>query len=392
MATFGIRGPSRATHRRSARRALLAVAATAAICAAGPAAARADAALGQWRFDEPAGDTALDGGAYGLDGRLGAAPGADAADPTRIPGLSGGALRFDGGAFVRLPDAPELAPERLTVEAVVRAASSPGQYRYLVSRGGRDCFAGAYGLYTAKAGGVALYVLDGQRFVVSATARAEDVWDGAWHHVAGTFDGGRLRLYVDGRPVGEPSAPVSRIDYGGMSANAAFGRYVGSCDLSFTGDLDLVRLHARGLAAAAIADAAWSELHPAGTVRPPALLPPLSAADPPTTLEAVRPAAPVTAVPGAPERACTLALSRRRIVARRKTRVRVRVTQRGAPVRGVRVVARQRGRAKWRWAARTGQRGRVRLTIRARRPGRVKVSASMLPSCSPATIRVARRR
>jgi hypothetical protein len=33
-----------------------------------------------------------------------------------------------------------------------------------------------------------------------------------------------------------------RIDYSTTTSNAAFGRYVGDCDLSFRGDLDLVRL------------------------------------------------------------------------------------------------------------------------------------------------------
>jgi hypothetical protein len=106
----------------------------------------------------------------------------------------------------------------------------------------QGCLAGSYGLYTAAAGGVALYVFDGARYVVSATARPADVWNGAWHHVAGTFDGRTLRLFVDGRPVGDPMEAPLRIAYVGVSTRASFGQYVGDCELTFRGDMDLVRL------------------------------------------------------------------------------------------------------------------------------------------------------
>ena len=60
----------------------------------------------------------------------------DPADPEWIAGASGSALRFDGTSSVRLPDSQRLTPQHLTVEAVARADRSPGTHRYLVSRGG----------------------------------------------------------------------------------------------------------------------------------------------------------------------------------------------------------------------------------------------------------------
>ena len=86
--------------------------------------------VGTWGFDEPGGQHALDAGPFGLDGRLGRSEASDELDPARIAGArGGGALRFGGGTFVRLPDASELAPAHLTVEAVVRAEGSPGRWR-----------------------------------------------------------------------------------------------------------------------------------------------------------------------------------------------------------------------------------------------------------------------
>ena len=238
----------------------------------GPAPAAAQSGLlGQWRFDEPDGQRIIDDGPHALTGFLGSSDGADAADPVRVPGASGGALHFDGDRFVQLPDSASLAASTLTVEAVVRAGTSPGAWRYLVSRGGRGCVAGSYGLYTGAAGGVALYVFDGTRYVVSATARPSDVWNGAWHHVAGTFDGRALRLFVDGRAVGEPMDAPLRIDYAGTSARLSFGQYAGDCELSFRGDIDLVRLSSGARSQETLASsAAAAGVPPAAGPLPPA--------------------------------------------------------------------------------------------------------------------------
>jgi hypothetical protein len=379
---------TRARHIRTlARAAVLAAAFGAA--QEGSAAAAEHGLVGAWHLDEPEGQTVLDDGPFGLDGQLGTAAGPDADDPSRIAGVSGSALRFAAGSFVRLPDAPELAVGTLTIEAVVRASGSPGGYRYVVSRGSHGCLAGSYGLYTAAAGGIAIYAFDGSRYVVSPTARPQDVWDGAWHHVAGTFDEHVLRVYVDGRPVGTPTAVPLRIDYATTTASAALGRYVGTCDLSYRGDLDLARLWSRPLGGGEIADAAQRELRPG---EPPSSSPPppLPAADPTTTLPGPPPAStPPPAALGAPPRACALRLSRSHISARRRTSVRVWVTLRGRPVPGVRVVARRTGRSKPITQARTGRVGHARLRIRVQTPGRVRVSAAVRPSCRPRFIRVA---
>jgi hypothetical protein len=358
---------------------------------AGAQAAQADpATVGEWRFDEPGGQVALDSGPSGLDGRLGTSADDDAADPQRIAGVASGALRFAGGSYVQLPDAAELAPPTLSVDAVVRATGSPGAYRYIVSRGGQGCFAGSYGLYTARAAGVAFYAFDGSGYVVSATARPSDVWDGAWHHVAGTFDGSSLRVYVDGRRVGDPSDGPTHIDWSSTSPAAAIGRYVGSCDLAFAGDMDLVRVWQGALTASAVAANATDELDLTTPIDPAG--PPLTPAAPPTRVAATPPETPRTSTPGAPVRACAMGVSRSRIVVRRRTTVRVKVTVRGVPRRAVEVVAHQAGTRRAITKGRTGRRGRVKLVLKASRRGKVRISAAVTPTCSPAFIRVVRAR
>ena len=308
-----------------------------------------------------------DDGPQRLDGTLGATGTPDAADPARIAGAAGGGLRFDGASFVRLPDSAALAVPTLTAEAVVRAGTSPGAYRYVVSRGGRSCVAGSYGLYSGAAGGVALYVFDGTRYVVSASARPADVWNGAWHHVAGTFDGRALRLYVDGRPVGEPMSAPLAIDYGSTSAHASLGQYAGDCALSFRGDMDLVRLWAGARTASEIGDAA------ATSVGAPAGSGPLPAAAPGTTIAGTAPGT------GSSRRRCRLKLVGTRIRARR-TVVRVGVTRGGRAVSAVKVVARRIGGRRIA-AARTNAAGRASLAFGARR-GRVRIAVPARPGCA----------
>ncbi|MGZ8647543.1 MAG: LamG domain-containing protein [Solirubrobacteraceae bacterium] len=335
--------------------------------------------IGQWRFDESDGQIAADDGPQGLSGRLGTSDLPDAADPGRIAGASGRALRFDGSTFVRLPDTGALAVPSLTTEAVARADASPGPWRYLVSRGGTGCLAGSYGLYTAAAGGVAFYVFDGARYVVSATARPSDVWNGGWHHVAGTFDGSELRLFVDGRPVGEPMDAPLRIEYAGVSPRASFGHYVGECQLSFSGDMDLVRLWSGARSAEAIAQTA------PGVPPAPAGAGPLPAAAPGTVIAAEE-AARVRERPAASGgRGCVVKVVRRRARGKRVTVVHVRVTARKRPLPATAVVARRTGRRKVLARARTDGHGRARLALRS---GRVSITAKRRAGCTPARVRV----
>jgi hypothetical protein len=366
------------SNRRHATWQLLAGTLALLLLAAGAAASAASASLvGQWRFDEPDGQVVSDDGPFALDGWLGAAAGADGADPLRIAGLSGSALRFDGTSLVRLPSSPALAPQRLTVEAVVRAPTSPGSWRHIVSRGGNGCIAAAYGLYTAAADGLAIYIFDGSRFLVSATARPEDVWDGGWHHVAGTFDGAALRLYIDGRPVGEPMPAPLRIDYGGTSTATQIGQYGGACDRAFVGDVDQVTLWSHALSAQELEDA-----QPDGPATP---LPAAAAG----TIIAGEGGLTAPAASTAPS-GCKVRVSRKRVAAGRRVVVRARVTRLGRGHRSARVVARRAGRRKTLASASISARGHARLVLRLRRGTKVELRVKGRAGCAPAYVRVTR--
>ena len=141
---------------------------------------------------------------------------------------------------MRLPAAPQLEPATLTLEAVVRAGHSPGQFRYVVSHGAQGCLAGSYGLYTGRDGGIAFYIFDGESLPRDRGGRARPTSGTARGITSpGSSTARSLRLFVDGRPVGEPIAAPPTIAYELTSDDHYFGTYQGTCALPLKGDVDL---------------------------------------------------------------------------------------------------------------------------------------------------------
>ena len=216
-----------------------------------------DALAGWWPMYEGSGQVVHDVSGNGNHGTLGSTTGVDNNDPTWINGVwFGSALRFDGNDFVRIPDSPKLAPQNLTVSAWVRGAGSPGNYRYIVGKGGEGCLRSSYGLYTAANGGLMFYTSDGQLVHASAQLSPSEIWDGRWHYVAGTWDGTSARLFLDGVNRGTDQSATGTIDYNLPVSDTGIGGYLGTCDLYYTGDIDDVALFSQPLAI----DKIWSAI------------------------------------------------------------------------------------------------------------------------------------
>jgi len=168
-------------------------------------------------------------------------------------GVVGRAFRLDGvNDFIQVPQATNLEPASVTVDAWVRSMA-PGSIRYIVSKGGKACAVASYGLYTENLG-LAFYVSDGTAYKDSPYA-PPSIWDGLWHHVAGTFDQTTrtVRLFVDGAEVGAGTTTTFDIAYNLPDTDDLFiGRFGGSCPLNFPGDVDEVEVFARALSAAEI--------------------------------------------------------------------------------------------------------------------------------------------
>lgn len=169
-----------------------------------------------------------------------------------VAGKVGQAFSFNGTNFIRVARNSNLEPSQVTVDAWVKA-SSPGVFKSIVTKGASGGTSASYALYTGSSGGLIFYVFDGSTFVLSPDA-GSGVWDGAFHHVAGTYDGATVRLYVDGVQVGSGTPTTISIGYGLPTNNDL---YIGSYNdgittfppgfVNFPGVVDEVEIFSRAL-------------------------------------------------------------------------------------------------------------------------------------------------
>ena len=342
-------------------------------CAA-PASA-APTLLAQWTLDEGAGQVVGDASGHASNGQLGSTAGADAADPAWIAGhAGGGALDFNGSSYVTVPDTGLLEPQRVAVDAWVRRSGSPGRWRYVLSKGSLACDRGAYGLYSGWSGGMAFYVSSAAEYTISPEVSAATVWDGAWHHVIGSYDGDRVRLWIDGSQVGSGTPNSKPIAYTSSSRGIYIGTYRGSCDLGFSGAIDDV--------------AVWDDRPPAAAPGP--VIAPVP--DAPTHIGIAAGAGGggsgtvLGDTKSRPQGCLRVTLSRRTIPVRRKTRLTATVKRNGRRVAGVRVLFSGKGVSTT--GARTDPKGEAKIAVRASKAGRLKVRIrGQKSSCSTPTLR-----
>jgi Concanavalin A-like lectin/glucanases superfamily len=200
--------------------------------------------VGTWSFNEGKGSVARDSSGHRLEGHL-----EGAAQWTKGRFQTG--LGFDGStAGVDVPDSPLLEPSTVTVSAWVDSGASPGDYRYVVAKGGDACSAASYGLYTGPEGGIAFYVSreGGYAWTISPAVEPSSIWNGQWHNVIGTYDGSSVRLYVDGRQVGSGTPDSAPIAYGlSTSGDLEIGAYPWCSSSDFSGSIDEVKVFDRAL-------------------------------------------------------------------------------------------------------------------------------------------------
>jgi hypothetical protein len=142
--------------------------------------------VGWWKLDETVGNVMADAGGNQHAGTL-------VGNPKRVPGVVAGALEFDGeGDYVDLGAAADFdITDRITVCAWVKVTAFDTDWQAIVAKGdtawrlsrdqGNNLHFACTGLWPEWVRGSA------------------NVNDGQWHHVAGTYDGRELRLYVDGK-------------------------------------------------------------------------------------------------------------------------------------------------------------------------------------------------
>jgi hypothetical protein len=196
--------------------------------------------LAWWTFDEPANEpVAFDYSGHRLGGIVRKA--------RRTAGISGSALLCDGGC-VAVPPSPLLSvTDALTLECWVKTEARGQKNNWIINRV----------LQGGTSTGYRLGLLDDRPcFEIPQTDWSHHLTapsplpTGKWVHVVGTFDGSRMRLYVDGVEVAAMDRP------GPIKPNAFrlhLGTYEEGHQAHFTGALDEVRIYGRALSPSEVA-------------------------------------------------------------------------------------------------------------------------------------------
>jgi hypothetical protein len=173
----------------------------------------------------------------------------------RAPGRLGNGLKCGGvGSGIDVGHSPELDPPRLTVEAWIKLATYPAgedTRRWIANKNGNEWKQAHYGLIICgKNVGAYLNTGGGQGNCHGAQSSTGPLKLNAWHHVAMTYDGSTLKVFLDGTPVA--SAKVGKTRVAGRGGFAIGHRQDGHRPSYFSGVIDEVRLYRKALAPEAI--------------------------------------------------------------------------------------------------------------------------------------------
>jgi 1,4-alpha-glucan branching enzyme len=195
--------------------------------------------LAYWTFDEGTGSMAFDSSGNTNTGAVLLGGG------NWTSGMINGALSFDGESTqVTVSNAASLNPvQTITIVAWVNA-----QYWFntphILEKGNTD---NQYGLFVNGSGQLE-FLLAG---VANGTLSVTPPSAGDWHHVAGTYDGSLVSLYIDGQLVAQQSAsgPLAIT----TDPLAIGDKPSGNVFTSFAGVIDDVRIYGSALSAIQIA-------------------------------------------------------------------------------------------------------------------------------------------
>ncbi|MGA9526114.1 MAG: LamG-like jellyroll fold domain-containing protein [Myxococcaceae bacterium] len=206
----------------------------------------ADAPLGYWRFGEGAGATARDASGNGIDGTFfgGASQGVTGALPEgdRAASFNGVNGRVDFGDQFDLPGSSPF-----TFEAWIRPTVADAWHRRIVEKEEKNAagFWEGYRLAISSSLGVYCQRWQSGNNGGSTSVPLSRFTLGNWYHVACTYDGTNIRMYVDGVLA---ATRASAMQVAVTSAPFTVGSFSGGGSSSwFAGDLDEVAVYGTAL-------------------------------------------------------------------------------------------------------------------------------------------------
>jgi hypothetical protein len=210
-----------------------------------------------WRAEGDASDT------------VGSNEGTASANVRFVQSRTSGTAFGTAAGVVQVNDSPTLRPTHVTVEALVSAVA-PGTNKYLVSKS-LNATSASYALLTTSSGALAFAITPQGGSTVTSPAADLSIWDGNFHTIAGTYDGQRVRLYVNGQEIGSGTAATLPIHYGsdqsaGKLLIGDFSETPGNAN--FAGVIDEIKIYNTALSAQDVRNNAFQTFlfitHPQG--------------------------------------------------------------------------------------------------------------------------------
>jgi hypothetical protein len=161
-------------------------------------------------------------------------------NPEFVEGIAGMGLLFDGvNDYVDLGNNGVFdITEQITLSTWVNTNDSGNaQHNPYVGKGDH-----AYAIKHSSGNQIEFFIYDGDWF--AADVRVDDSFNGDWHHVAGTYDGMELKVYVDGG-LGVTMAHEGSIEI--QSHNLNIARNSEEVDRYYGGVIDEVGIYNRAL-------------------------------------------------------------------------------------------------------------------------------------------------
>lgn len=174
------------------------------VAAISPGSVDVNSIVGIWLFDEGGGNTAKDSSGHGHDGKV---PGG----VKWVKGKVGDGVEFPGntGDYISVKHDDSLNLEKWTITVWVKLGKKDWQLIIQKNVNGSKNV-NNYSLYTEPAGRVNFnFFTDGG--ALNLLKGTTPVTDESWHHIAVTYDGSVMKLYVDGDPDGETQTSAKPI-------------------------------------------------------------------------------------------------------------------------------------------------------------------------------------
>jgi alpha-tubulin suppressor-like RCC1 family protein len=201
----------------------------------GAALGAAESPIGQWLFNEGTGTIAKDISESKNDGKIYGA--------TFVEGKRGSALSFDGNDYVEIPHQASLSPRSaFSIAAWINPVSNTKYQKIIYKSLGSNT---DYSIIQGGQNNIGFSFKTGINAMTGYTA-ANSVPSGTWTHVAGTYDGTRIKIYINGKQVYNSKAS------GTINMNAEplrIGGGVSAGNNNFIGKVDDVYIYSRALTA-----------------------------------------------------------------------------------------------------------------------------------------------